>query len=93
MAQLYMNGYPIIYRPNHPRCNHDGYIYQHIEVAENKIGRFLKYGEVVHHRDQNRSNNDPSNLLIFLLNQTILHFTNIIVMNLYLNNWMMVLIQ
>lgn len=65
MAQLYMNGYPIIYRPNHPRCNHDGYIYQHIEVAENKIGRFLRYGEVVHHRDQNRSNNDPSNLLIF----------------------------
>ena len=65
MEQSYINGYPIIYRPNHPKSNHDGYVYQHIEVAEKKLGRFLKQGEVVHHRDQNRSNNDPDNLIIF----------------------------
>lgn len=61
-----INNYPIIYRPQHPRHNRDGYIYQHIEVAELKLGRFLKPEEVVHHRDKNRMNNDPNNLLIFI---------------------------
>lgn len=60
-----MNGYPIIYRPNHPRCNADGYIYEHTEIAEKKIGRFLKPDEVVHHKDKNRGNNMPDNLIIF----------------------------
>lgn len=60
-----INGYPIIYRPNHPRCNRDGYIYQHTEIAENKIGRFLKPEEVVHHKDKNRKNNNFKNLIIF----------------------------
>lgn len=60
-----INGYPIIHRPNHPRCNADGYIYEHTEVAEKKIGRFLKPGEIVHHRDKNRSNNNPDNLIVF----------------------------
>lgn len=50
------------------RC--DGYskIYNkaaHRVVAEQIIGRPLKAGKVVHHRDENKYNNDPDNLVIF----------------------------
>lgn len=37
----------------------------HRVIAEQKIGRPLKPGEVVHHIDGNKRNNDPSNLMIF----------------------------
>ena len=37
----------------------------HRVVAEQMLGRPLKQGEVVHHIDRNRRNNDPSNLMIF----------------------------
>lgn len=42
-----------------------GRTYQHILEAEKKLGRNLKEGEVVHHIDQNRSNNNLDNLLVF----------------------------
>jgi hypothetical protein len=37
----------------------------HRWVAENKLGRSLKDGEVVHHKDRNKANNSPSNLHVF----------------------------
>ena len=56
-----MNGYIVLYSPNHP----NGYVYEHILVAEKILGRPLKKEEVVHHKDGKRNNNDPSNLLVF----------------------------
>jgi hypothetical protein len=43
----------------------NGLVYEHQIVAEKKIGRPLKCGEIVHHKDRNRSNNDEENILIF----------------------------
>jgi hypothetical protein len=37
----------------------------HREVAEKMLGRRLRTGEVVHHKDRNKLNNDPSNLWVF----------------------------
>lgn len=34
-------------------------------VAEQMLGRPLKKGEVVHHIDNNKRNNQPSNLMVF----------------------------
>ena len=34
------------------------------QIAEKKIGRKLKEGEVVHHIDKNRRNNQPENLMV-----------------------------
>ena len=50
------------------RC--DGYskIYNkaaHRVIAEKKLGRPLRDGEIVHHRDENKYNNNPDNLVVF----------------------------
>jgi hypothetical protein len=38
--------------------------HEHRVVAEEKIGRSLYPGEVVHHKDENHLNNDPNNLVV-----------------------------
>ena len=62
------NGYILIYKPNHPTAmqggNWDGYVYEHILIAEQAIGRSLHDNEVVHHLDFNRANNRFENLLV-----------------------------
>ncbi len=39
--------------------------HEHRVVAEQILGRPLKAGEIVHHRDGNKRNNNPENLIIF----------------------------
>lgn len=63
------HGYKLIYKPNHPRANHAGYVFEHILVMENKIGRPLKFygfkhpnNEVCHHIDRDKLNNNINNL-------------------------------
>ena len=38
----------------------------HRTVAEIKLGRKLKPGEIVHHLDRNKRNNDPDNIMVFI---------------------------
>lgn len=59
------HGYIQIYRPEHPKCNQRGYIFEHRIVMERHIGRYLERKEVVHHIDHNPQNNDISNLTLF----------------------------
>lgn len=63
-------GYLLVHQPEHPRADksgaYKGYVYEHIVVAETKIGRFLRKAEQVHHLDFNRVNNCPENLLVLL---------------------------
>jgi len=55
----------------------DGWCYEHIVVAEAKYGRKLKSGEVVHHVDGNRLNNDMDNIIIMARDEhTRLHASN-----------------
>ena len=60
--------YEYIIDKSHPRANADGSVYVHMIVAEEKIGRYLLPEEVVHHKDLNKLNNDPDNLMIFASN-------------------------
>jgi len=59
------NGRMKILMPEHPAAQTSGYVPEHRIIMEQKIGRLLKLTEVVHHIDGNRSNNDPSNLMLF----------------------------
>jgi hypothetical protein len=45
-------------------CKRDGR-HEHRIVAETILGRTLRPEEVVHHEDENKRNNDPTNLIIF----------------------------
>jgi hypothetical protein len=73
----YVNGYRLVKQPDHPRAmsgNWEGYVYEHIIVAEKALGRFLNDDEEVHHLNQVRDDNQPENLLVLLKSQhTKLH--------------------
>jgi len=54
-------GYKLVYTPGrkaHP------YSYEHVLVAEQKIGRRMRKGEHVHHINGNKTDNHPDNLLV-----------------------------
>jgi hypothetical protein len=66
--RLDTNGYIIVHCPEHPKAmkngSFEGYVYEHVLMAEEILDRSVKEGEVVHHLDENKSNNSPDNLLI-----------------------------
>lgn len=58
-------GYMETYSPTHPSARVNGCVLTQRLVAESMIGRPLTTEEVVHHIDKDKTNNEPSNLLIF----------------------------
>lgn len=59
------HGYIWIKNRNHPFCNPRGYIKRSRLIMEQKIGRFLKPKEVVHHINKIRDDDRPKNLQLF----------------------------
>lgn len=51
--------------PDHPNKYKNGCLDEHRIIAEQKIGRYLRYGEIVHHIDENKFNNSINNLIVF----------------------------
>lgn len=56
------NGYTFVYVPDHPNPTNGAYVQEHRLVMERELGRYLEPHEIVHHKDGNKQNNDPSNL-------------------------------
>lgn len=64
-GRIVHKGYVLLYAPNHPAATRSKpYVREHRLVMEKLLGRLLTSAEHVHHIDHNRSNNEPSNLLV-----------------------------
>ena len=61
------NGYIEIYAPKHPHKNKRNCIYEHQKVMEDYLGRYLEKGEVVHHKDLCKTNNNIENLQLLTM--------------------------
>ena len=57
-------GYVLVMSKGHPRANRDGYVREHVLVAERALGRLIPPECPVHHVDGNPANNLPANLVI-----------------------------
>jgi len=68
-------GYTLVHAPDHPDCNANGYIREHRLVCESLLGRRLRPAEVVHHRNDDPSDNRPENLQVYDTNADHLRAT------------------
>ncbi len=58
-------GYRKVHAKNHPFADNHGAIFEHRHIMEQSIGRLLNKSEVVHHINDNPSDNRIENLMLF----------------------------
>jgi hypothetical protein len=60
----FASGYVRIFMPEHPRAMGIGYVFEHILIAEEALGKPLPSGAHIHHVNENRGDNRHENLVI-----------------------------
>jgi endogenous inhibitor of DNA gyrase (YacG/DUF329 family) len=64
----FSNGRLYIFVPEHPHNIGGGYVAEYRLIAEEKLNRYLTKKEVIHHIDNDCTNNNPENLYLFSCN-------------------------
>ena len=57
-------GYRLLKQPDHPRAKSNGYVFEHLVIAQRALGKPLPVGAVVHHVNGVRHGNHNTNLVI-----------------------------
>lgn len=68
------NGYKEVFAKEHPSSRKSGWMYEHRLEASKMLKRPLKASEHVHHRDEDKTNNNHSNLIVFASNADHMRF-------------------
>jgi hypothetical protein len=56
----------MVHFPGHPRARTGNYVFEHIVVMEELLGRPLHKDETVHHRNGVKDDNRPANLELWV---------------------------
>jgi hypothetical protein len=59
-----VSGYIVVWVPGHPRATRDGYVLEHLVVAERALGKSLPDQAQVHHVNEAKWDNAPRHLVI-----------------------------
>lgn len=59
-----IQGYVLVYKPDHPKAMHGKYVPEQVLLIEEKISRYLADDEVVHHINGIKDDNGIENLML-----------------------------
>ncbi len=62
--KIHEYGYIEIYRPEHPNAHLSGYVFEHVLIASEALGKSIPDGAIVHHINGNPADNRNQNLVI-----------------------------